>query len=110
AYKRPFAQEKAAIASWKIAQAIPNLVETIENSRATVLIGLSGQPGAFDEASIRAVSKNTERPIVFPLSNPTSSCEATPTDVIAWSNGKAIIATGSPFDPVPFEGRSIEIG
>ncbi len=110
AYKRPFAQDVAATASWKKAKAIPNLVETIENSGATILVGLSGQPGAFDEAAVKAVAKNTERPVVFPLSNPTSSCEALPSDILAWTNGKAIVATGSPFDPVRVGTKDIEIG
>ena len=74
--------------------------ETIRGSRATVLLGLSGQPGSFDEASIRAMADNTDRPIIFPLSNPTSSVEATPEQILAWTRGRAIVATGSPFDPV----------
>jgi malate dehydrogenase (oxaloacetate-decarboxylating) len=110
AYKQPFAQDVAAIDSWTKDQAIPNLVETIANSGATVLIGLSGQPGAFDEAAVRAIAKNAPRPVIFPLSNPTSSCEALPSDILAWTNGKAIVATGSPFAPVRVGAKDIEIG
>ena len=109
-YKRPFAHDPSWIADWKIAGEYPSLVETIQNSGATVLLGLSGQPGAFDEATVRAVAANCERPIIFPLSNPTSSCEANPADVIAWTDGKALVATGSPFDPVHHGGQRFVIG
>ncbi len=109
-YKRPFAQARSAIAGWKLENAEPNLIETIKHAGATVLLGLSGQPRTFDEGVIRAIHANTERPIVFPLSNPTSSCEAVPADVFAWTNGKAIVATGSPFAPVKHEGHEHVIG
>ena len=71
---------------------------TIAKGRATVLLGLSGQPNTFTEPMVRALCANVERPVIFPLSNPTSSCEATPADLLAWSHGRAIVATGSPFD------------
>ena len=81
---------------------VPSLLETIENARPTALLGLSGQPRAFTEPVVRAmVAANDEaRPIVFPLSNPTSSCEALPEELIEWTEGRAIVATGSPFAPV----------
>lgn len=88
AYKRPYAQLRPAIAT---------LRETVEATQATVLIGLSGQAGAFDEAVVRAMARHTERPVIFPLSNPTSSAEAKPADVLAWTGGRAIVAAGSPF-------------
>jgi hypothetical protein len=94
-YKRPFAQARSAIASWKLAGAEPSLIETITHARATALLGLSGQRRAFDEQVIRALASVTDRPVVFPLSNPTSSCEAEPADVFAWTDGNAIVATGS---------------
>ena len=109
-YKRSFAVDRASIDAWKFASNAPNLVETIEQSQATVLLGLSGQRNAFGEHVVRALGKNVDRPIVFPLSNPTSSCEANPTDVMAWTDGRAIIATGSPFDPVHHGGREYPIG
>ena len=77
-----------------------DLAQTIEKGRATVLLGLSGQPSTFTEPMVRALCANVERPVVFPLSNPTSACEATPEDLLAWSHGRAIVATGSPFAPV----------
>ena len=108
AYKRGFAQPSGRIAG--APGRAPTLLETIRGSRATALLGLSGQPGSFDEASIRAMAENTERPIVFPLSHPTSSVEATPEQIFAWTGGRAIVATGSPFDPVVVAGKAAEIG
>jgi malate dehydrogenase (oxaloacetate-decarboxylating) len=109
-YKRLFAHDPSLVAGWASAGETPNLLETIRQGKATVLLGLSGQPGAFGEAEIRAVAANTERPIIFPLSNPTSSAEALPSDILAFTDGKAIIATGSPFDPVAHGERTYPIG
>ncbi|HUO07834.1 MAG TPA: NAD-dependent malic enzyme [Phycisphaerae bacterium] len=78
--------------------------------KPTVLVGTSGQPDVFTEGVIRAMAEHVRRPVVLPLSNPTSKCEAKPADVIAWTGGRALVATGSPFAPVPWEGRSIRIG
>jgi malate dehydrogenase (oxaloacetate-decarboxylating) len=108
-FKRPYAQPAAAVATWKTASDTPNLLEVIENARATILIGLSGQPGIFDQAVVEAMCRNAERPVIFPLSNPTNASEAVPAELIRWSNGRAIIATGSPFEPVDFEGRTFEV-
>lgn len=110
AYKRDYAQPRGRVAEWEFAGAAPDLEETIRSSGATVLLGLSGRPGAFDEAIVRAVGENAQRPIVFPLSNPTSSCEAHPADIYAWTEGRAIVATGSPFEPVEHEGEHHPIG
>lgn len=99
-YKRPFAQKKARYAAWPCASDVPSLHETIVHAKVTVLIGLSGQPGAFDEAAIAAVGANTDRPVVFPLSNPTASCEALPEEVYRILGPRATVATGSPFGPV----------
>jgi malate dehydrogenase (oxaloacetate-decarboxylating) len=107
-YKVSLAQETARVAGWGTAPLM--LEETIVRSRATVLLGLSGQAGFFTEPMVRALCEHTERPVVFPLSNPTSSSEATPADVLAWSGGRAIVATGSPFDPVKVDGREVPIG
>jgi malate dehydrogenase (oxaloacetate-decarboxylating) len=96
-YKRRFAQKPAAL-DWP-ASAAPGLLETVAGARATVLIGLSGQARAFDERVVRAVAGT--RPVVFSLSNPTSITEALPADVMDWTAGRAIVATGSPFPGVP---------
>jgi malate dehydrogenase (oxaloacetate-decarboxylating) len=86
-----------------------SLLEVVERVKPTVLIGVSGQPRAFSENVVRAMARGTERPAILPLSNPTSKCEAEPQDVIAWSDGRAIVGTGSPFAPVNFDGREIRI-
>jgi malate dehydrogenase (oxaloacetate-decarboxylating) len=98
----PFAQEKARIADWRL----PNpgyitLADVVKNAHPTVLIGTSAQPGSFTREIVEDMAKHTAHPIVFPLSNPTSKCEAHPADILAWTAGRAIIATGSPFAPVP---------
>jgi malate dehydrogenase (oxaloacetate-decarboxylating) len=86
-----------------------SLLETVRHAKPTVLIGVSGQPGLFTEELVRLMHKTCARPIVMPLSNPTSQAEATPEDVIAWTEGQALVATGSPFMPVVFGGKRIPI-
>jgi len=108
-YKHIFAKAPSQISGWGVAD-VPSLLDTIRNSKATILLGLSGQPGTFTQTHVQAMAQNSARPMIFPLSNPTTSCEATPADIIAWTRGAAIVATGSPFDPVDFGGRSIQIG
>ncbi|MCU1281885.1 MAG: maeB1, partial [bacterium] len=111
-YKKWFAQDPARVSGWKIAGPVPSLLETIENAKPTALLGLSGQPRAFSEPVVRAMAaaNATTRPIVFPLSNPTSSCEALPEELIEWTEGRAIVATGSPFAPVVWKGQTHTIG
>jgi len=86
------------------------LAETIANAEPTMLIGTSATPGIFDEPVVKAMSRINDRPIVFPLSNPTSKTECTPEDALRWSDGRAIVATGSPFPPVSHGGRKYRIG
>ncbi|HEX8951396.1 MAG TPA: NAD-dependent malic enzyme [Polyangia bacterium] len=111
-YKKWYAQDPAVVKGWKIAGPAPSLLETIEHAKPTVLLGLSGQPRAFTEPVVRAMTaaNGDTRPIIFPLSNPTSSCEALPEELIEWTEGRAIVATGSPFAPVPYKGKSFVIG
>jgi len=85
------------------------LEEMIAATKPTMLIGTSGVPGTFTESIIREMAKHVERPVVFPLSNPTKNSEARAADVVEWTEGRCLIATGSPFDPVQYEGRTIHV-
>ena len=86
-----------------------DLHEVVAAFRPDVLLGTTGVGGAFSEETIRAMAEGCERPIVLPLSNPTSSTEARPADILAWTGGRAVVATGSPFPPVEIGGRAIRI-
>ena len=92
------------VADWASSDAGDDLARVVEQSGATVLIGVSGQPGTFTQPIVTSMLAATERPIVMPLSNPTSRAEAVPADILAWTNGAAIVATGSPFDDVEHNG------
>jgi malate dehydrogenase (oxaloacetate-decarboxylating) len=106
-YARP-AEEVAGYACKDRSQV--TLLETVENAKPTILIGTSATPGIFDETVVRAISRINARPIIFPLSNPTSKTEVVPEDALRWSEGRAIVATGSPFDPVTVDGKRHRIG
>ncbi|MFN2323425.1 MAG: oxaloacetate-decarboxylating malate dehydrogenase, partial [Trueperaceae bacterium] len=114
AYKRPFALPADAVAGWAeegaTPGATPGLLETVRGLRATTLIGLSGQAGQFGEEVVREVHAHTDRPIVFPVSNPTANTEVLPVDALRWTDGQALVASGSPFDPVELDGRTYPIG
>jgi len=110
ATKRELALPADAFTNYGFSTEFPGLVETIERVRPTVLVGTTGVAGTFDEAALLALAAGTLRPIVLPLSNPTSVAEATPLDVLRWTNGRAIVATGSPFDDVDFGGRRRIVG
>jgi malate dehydrogenase (oxaloacetate-decarboxylating) len=109
-FQRPFAQSPDAVANWACqgADAI-GLADVVANAKPTVLIGVSGQPGIFAESIIRNLASAVARPIVFPLSNPTSRSEATPQNLVTWTEGRAVIGTGSPFPPVMRDGRSLAV-
>jgi malate dehydrogenase (oxaloacetate-decarboxylating) len=87
-----------------------SLLEVVKSVHPTILIGTAAQPQAFTEDIVREMARHVSRPLVFPLSNPTSKSEALPTDVIAWTEGRAFVATGSPFDDVVYDGRRIRVG
>ena len=108
--KRELALPAAAFTEYGFTTEFPSLVETIERVRPTVLVGATGVAGTFTEAVLRAMAAATARPIVMPLSNPTSAAEATPAEVLRWTEGRALVATGSPFDDIEVDGRRRTIG
>ena len=104
--QRPYARPIEEPAGWGDGGGEPGLRAVVEHARPTVLIGTTGQPGQFAEDAVRALARHVARPAIFPLSNPTSRSEATPADLLAWTDGRALVATGSPFDPVSLGGRT----
>ncbi len=108
-YKMKFAKAPGRL-KWLKKPLDNTLSNAIINEKVTVLIGTSGQPGCFTKEIVQAVGKNTPRPVILPLSNPTTKAEAIPSDVYAWSDGKALVATGSPFNPVSFNNKAYRIG
>lgn len=109
-FQKPFCQYNTAISHWDCANPKQiSLLDVVKNAHPTVLIGVSGQAGAFDETIVREMAAHVERPVIFPLSNPTSRSEAIPDDLLTWTNHKAIIGTGSPFPPVIQNGISRRI-
>jgi len=109
-FQTHFATKKSVTTNWNVAdKGNITLAEVIHNARPTILLGVSGQPNQFKEAMIRDMASFCKRPIIFPLSNPTSKAEAVPNDLLHWTDGQALVATGSPFDPITINGRTIPI-
>ncbi len=108
-FQDKLAQKKADIADWNYSGEYASLLDVINCAKPTILIGVSGQAGLFTEQVVRTMKQHCELPIIFPLSNPIRQVEATPEQVIEWTEGKVVIATGSPFAPVEFDGKSIPI-
>ena len=109
-FQRNFTRSKQSLQDWKLQQPGKlNLIDVINNAKPTILLGVSGQPNQFTETMVRTMANYCQRPIIFPLSNPTSRAEATPADVLKWTKGQALVATGSPFDPVTIDGNTIDI-
>ena len=110
-HKRVFAWPPALAEKAGLGHGRPrDLMAVVAALKPTMLIGTSGEPGTFTEAVIREMARHVERPLIFPMSNPNSKSEARPADVIAWTGGRALVAVGSPFEPVTWEGRSVKIG
>ncbi|MGB6646320.1 MAG: oxaloacetate-decarboxylating malate dehydrogenase, partial [Candidatus Cybelea sp.] len=110
-FQRPYARPAAEVALWKRdGESSISLEEVVRRIEPTILIGTSAVTGAFGESIVRAMAKGTPRPVILPLSNPTALAEAVPSDLVRWTDGKALIATGSPFDSVIYSGTTYTIG
>ena len=108
--QRVYAQQSELVASWNIrSDGLPSLTDVIDNVHATILIGLSTAAGAFSEPIVSTMASKVDRPIIFPLSNPTSRSEADPADLVRWTGGRVLTATGSPYPPVEVGGRRVEV-
>lgn len=109
-FQRPFLQSRDIAANWTLENpGTISLADVAANAGITALIGVTGQPGAFSEKVVRAMAARTPRPVIFPLSNPTSRAEATPQDIEAWTHGRAVIGTGSPFPPLQRGGADFAV-
>lgn len=109
-YQRAYARPVAEVCDWDSTGGSIALEEVVRHVRPTVLIGASTVPGAFTEAVVREMAAGVERPIILPLTNPTALSEAAPEDLLEWTGGRALIATGSPFPPVTYRGVEHVIG
>lgn len=108
-FQRALAQPASCYATWSIQSDYPSLLEVMQQAKPTVLIGVSGQPGLFTETLIRSMHEHTAQPIIFPLSNPSRLVEAHPAQVLEWTQGQAIVATGSPYATVSLQGQEYPI-
>jgi len=110
-FQERLVQSLSAVKEWKLTSdsAYANLMDVISNTQASILIGVSGKPGLFTEEVIRQMLASCPRPIILPLSNPSQHVEAHPQDVVTWTDGKAIVATGSPFEEVEHNSKPFEI-
>ena len=109
-YQQPYARNPEEVNGWAAGGGAISLLDAVRHVHPTILLGTSTAHGAFTQEVIEAMSAGVERPVVFPISNPTSRIEAMPADVIAWSKGKALVATGIPVAPVEYEGVTYQIG
>ena len=109
-YQKPYAKDPAQVADWRAADGTLGLAEVVEHLHPTMLVGTSGVTGAFGESVIRAMHEHCERPIILPMSNPTVLAEQTPENLLEWTDGAALVATGSPFGPVERDGTTYRIG
>jgi malate dehydrogenase (oxaloacetate-decarboxylating) len=110
--QQPFVRKREDVAGWKLSAPgtdVISLLDVARNADITVLVGVSAQPGAFTEEIVREMARHTPRPVIFPLSNPTSQCEAAPADLLRWTEGRALVGTGSPFAPVEVNGKLVHI-
>jgi len=109
-YKRDLAWGETYVGSLGLDAEHRDLLSVVRAFKPTVLIGTSGQAGGFNQAVVKAMYEHCPRPVILPFSNPTDYSEARPADLLAWTDGQALVATGSPFEPVQFHGRTYPIG
>ena len=114
AAQQPLLRKREDVAGWKLSPpsaetGVISLLDVARNTGITVLAGVSSQPGAFTEEIVREMARHTPRPVIFPLSNPTSQSEAAPADLLRWTEGRALVGTGSPFAPVEINGKLVRI-
>ncbi len=110
-FKREFALSRESVEHYGLAPSSDtNPVEMIRAFKPTILVGATAQPGAFTREMIEEMAKHVDRPVILPLSNPTSKSECTPKDALEWTGGRALVATGSPYDDVTYEGKRHVIG
>jgi malate dehydrogenase (oxaloacetate-decarboxylating) len=109
-FQVPYARPAKEVAGWQRDQDGIMLAEVVREVQPTILIGTSGQGGAFTEPIVREMAAHAARPVILPMSNPTNLAEAVPADLLTWTEGRALVATGSPFPPVSYEGVRFEIG
>ncbi|MBM3473513.1 MAG: NAD-dependent malic enzyme [Armatimonadetes bacterium] len=107
AYKRRIATEPEVVRGWGLALEQLSLAEVVQATRPGVLLGLSGSPGAIPREVVEQMAMHCDRPIIFALSNPSANVDAHPHDLVRWTGGRGIIATGSPFEPLAYEGRTV---
>lgn len=108
--QKPYARKAEEIVGWPtLHKQHPSLTDTVRQIKPTILIGCSAQPGAFSQDIIETMCSTCDRPIIFPLSNPDEKCEAQPADILVWSQGKALIATGTAFPAVEYQNRLLQI-
>ncbi|MBK0033737.1 NAD-dependent malic enzyme [Erwinia sp. S43] len=108
-FQSKLVQKSERLTNWDSSSDSLSLLDVVRNARPSIMIGVSGQPGLFSEEIVREMHKHCPRPIIMPLSNPTSRVEATPQDIMAWTDGQALVATGSPFAPAIWKDKTYPI-
>ncbi len=109
-FQKGLLQPHETVSDWTLEKSgTISLFDVMQNAQPSILLGVSGQPNQFTEAIVKKMAEHAQRPIIFPMSNPTSRCEAQPVDLIKWTEGRAIVATGSPFEDVQFQGKAYPI-
>jgi malate dehydrogenase (oxaloacetate-decarboxylating) len=111
-FQQPYARTRSEVSDWKTeaGDGSIGLYDVVANVHPTIMVGTSTAGGAFTEQILREMARHVQRPMIFPLSNPTERIEAVPADVIKWTDGRGLVGTGTPWDPVPYKGVDYQIG